>query len=92
MIETMNLQDLYSKETAKAIFEELDIDHQGKILAEHFIDFITRMNDSSNFKKFFEIVAKELISPSEKIIVKLKKLKKKAYIEEDKESIEDIDW
>lgn len=81
--------DQYSKETAKVIFDEIDKENKGIIEAEKFLEYITRSNEKSNFNKFYQRVINELISPLERIIVKLKKLKRKVV---DDESLDDIDW
>jgi hypothetical protein len=57
------------------------------------LDYITeKLQTQTEFYPFYEQIMEELVGKSEKIILKLKKLKQKAYISNDAESLDDIDW
>jgi Ca2+-binding EF-hand superfamily protein len=87
--------DKYTKESAKAIFDELDINKSGKVKTDHFVEYVSKQSTKqrrSHFNKFYELMSRELVSKSEKIILKLKKIKHKAYIANDSDTLDDIDW
>ncbi len=92
MIESMGLQNQYTKEQAKAIFDEIDYEKNGKVDSEAFMERMSKSQINSAYNQFFDLVEKDLATPSDKIIIKLKKLKSKSYIEKDTESVHDIDW
>ena len=101
MIEKLKLQsnkqciniENFDKEISKKIFKELDTDKSGVIKIDDFLDYITeKLKSQTEFQPFFEHIMEELVGKSEKIILKLKRLKQKSYISNDTESLEDIDW
>lgn len=89
----MKLQKSFDKEISKKIFQDLDVNKTGIIKIDDFLDYITeRLNSQNEFLPFYELIMDELVGKSEKIILKLKKLKQKAISSNDAESIEDIEW
>ena len=63
------------------------------IKIDDFLDYITeKLQTQTEFYPFYEHIMEELVGKSEKIILKLKKLKQKAYIAHDSESLDDLDW
>ena len=98
IIEIFKLQsklifDNFDKETSKKIFKELDKNNIGWIKIEEFLDYVSeKMKDQSPFQPFYEHIMEQLVGLSEKIINKLKHLKQKAFISNDLEAIDDINW
>ena len=98
IIEKFKLQsklifDNFDKETSKKIFKELDKNNIGWIKIEEFLDYVSeKMKDQSPFQPFYEHIMEQLVGLSEKIINKLKHLKQKAFISNDLEAIDDINW
>ena len=98
IIEKFKLQsklifDNIDKETSKKIFKELDKNNIGWIKIEEFLDYVSeKMKDQSPFQPFYEHIMEQLVGLSEKIINKLKHLKQKAFISNDLEAIDDINW
>ena len=94
MIQKMNLTNQIDKAKAKEIFEELDTEKKGNVDKQKFIDYITHNHphEDSAIKNFVESVNEQLYSKSEKIIVKLKKLKEKEYLQKDMQALNDLDW
>ena len=93
MIEKMNLQNEYSKEDASKIFQELDTEKCGKIKTGDFIHALETGDIHKRiFSKFYESINKELVSTGEKVIDVLKKIKRKAFLKDDLESVKEIDW
>src|SRR4051794_897335 len=93
MIEKMNLQYEFSKEDASKIFEEIDIEKTGKIKTEDFINALESGDkQKQHFSKFYESINKELISTGDKIIHTLRKIKNKAFLKDDMESVKEIEW
>ena len=95
IVEKLKLTENIDKNKAKELFEMLDKDKKGKIEKSAFIEYITNYNQTisdSSIKNFFELINNELASKSEKIISKLKKLREKSYIQNDNESVNDINW
>lgn len=83
----------FDKETSKKIFKDLDVNQTGWIKIEEFLDYVTqKIKDDSPFQPFYEHIMEELVGLSEKMIYKLKKLKQKAFISNDIEAMDDIDW
>jgi len=52
----------------------------------------SKENGNSQMGLFYESLVEALISPSEKIILKLKNLRNRAYFQNDVEAIQDFDW
>lgn len=88
----MKLQSFFTKEAAKEIFQELDTEKIGKIKTADFIDYLQKSHPQSNFAFFYSLLSNELVSKSEKIILKLKRLKEKAFLSKENDSLDDIDW
>jgi hypothetical protein len=91
MIEKLNLQHEYSKEDASNIFQELDVEKTGIIKAEDFIQSL-KDHGNLNFSKFYNSINKELITTGDKIITILRKIKNKAFLKDDIESVNEIEW
>jgi hypothetical protein len=71
----------------------LDINKTGVIKIDDFLDYITeKLHSSTEFQPFYEHIMEELVGKSEKIILKLKKLKQKAYFANDPDALDDFDW
>lgn len=74
----------------------MDINNTGKVLKNEFIEYIyKKSNENQNkslFSEIYEMINNELISKSERIILKLKRIMKKISVLNDKESEEDIEW
>lgn len=85
-------QENFDKEISRKIFEELDVNKTGTINTDDFIYYVSEKLHTSEFYPFYEQIMGELEGKSEKIILKLKKLKQKSYIANDTESLNDIDW
>ena len=78
---------------SKMIFQDLDKNKTGKIKIEEFLDYITeRLKDQTRFQPFYEHIMEELVGVSEKIIFKLKKIRQKAFLANDNEALEDLEW
>jgi Ca2+-binding EF-hand superfamily protein len=97
VMEMLQLADSQkTKEKAQNIFNVLDVDKKGEIKTEEFIENITsgklKESETEDYKMFVELINKQLVTRSEKIIEKLKKIKKKAWTVHDKETCDDIDW
>ena len=83
----------FDKEISKKIFEELDVNKTGIIKIDDFLDYINeKLQTPTEFYPFYEQIMEELVGKSEKIILKLKKLKQKSYLANDHEALDDIDW
>jgi hypothetical protein len=69
----------------------LDLNNTGKIKVDEFLDYLSeKLQGHTNYQPFYMLIMEELVGKSEKIILKLKRLKHK--VKNDKESLEDIDW
>jgi Ca2+-binding EF-hand superfamily protein len=80
-------------EEAQKIFQDLDPDKTGKVKMEKFVEAITLSQKSqSSYSNILKQINDGLITVSERIIMKLKKLKNKATFTSDMESLEDIEW
>ncbi len=91
IFEKMNIS--IDKEEAKKIFQDLDIEKSGQVNIEKFVEAITlSQKNSSSYSNLLKQINEELITISERIIMKLKNLKKKATFSSDMASLEDIDW
>ena len=78
---------------ANELFLELDTEKSGKIKKSKFVEYLNKYPSTDKaFKSFYDTINEELYSKSEKIISKLKKLKEKHYVKEDKDTLSDIDW
>jgi hypothetical protein len=89
----MNLTEHIDKLTSKALFQELDKDKIGKVSKSKFIDFITKSSSNDRaYKSFIDSVNEHLYSKSEKILLKLKRLREKEYIKNDRDTLEDLNW
>jgi hypothetical protein len=86
------IKENFDKEISRKIFEELDVNKTGNIKIDDFLDYISEKLHTSEFYPFYEQIMGELVGKSEKIILKLKKLKQKSYIANDTEALDDIDW
>lgn len=80
------------KTEVKQLFDKLDVDKTGKVSLETLMESIVNANQESSYAQFFKQINEELTSKSERIILKLKKLKEKAYFANDGESLDDFDW
>lgn len=90
IIDKMNFKD-DNQLDVNEIFQHLDINKDGKISVDEFATHLVLIHndDEPEHKKFFEMINKELVSKSEIILMKLKRLKSKVS---DMESLDDIDW
>ena len=80
-------------EEAKKIFQDLDIDKTGQLQIEKFVEAITLSQKSStSYSNILKQINEGLITVSERIMIKLKKMKHRATFSSDTESLEDIDW
>lgn len=94
LIDKMGLSDKVDKSSALELFEELDKEKIGKIQKTKFVEYVNKKHGSSDIllKSFYEIISEELGNKSEKIIQKLKEIKKKEVIQKNEEILKDIDW
>jgi hypothetical protein len=84
---------LLDRDSSKKIFSQLDRNKDGKIKIDDFLDYVhEKTRDQSDFQLFYDHIMEELVSLSEKIISKLKKLKSKAFLANDLDALDDIDW
>jgi hypothetical protein len=98
MIEKLNLQSIFfvieenfDQESSKKIFEDLDKNKSGKIKTDDFLDYLSeKLRTETNFQPFYLLIMDELVGRSEKIIIKLKKMK--PHLVNHPESQDDIDW
>lgn len=91
LIESMKLT--ISNEDLKSIFNRLDKQEDGKVSLETLIENIKREeSEETKFSQIFKKMNENLTTKSEKIITKLKNLKKKAEKNSDSESVEEIEW
>jgi hypothetical protein len=87
LIEKLNLNEQIDKNLAKELFLELEVDKT------KFVDYINKNSFSDKaYKSFYETINEQLLSKSEKIILKLKKIREKEHIKNDKTSLRDINW
>ena len=85
-----NLEN-FDKDISKQIFEELDKGKTGKIKVDDFLDYLNeKLETHTNFHPFYLMIMEELSGKSEKIILKLKKLKHK--LQNDTEALDDLNW
>ena len=75
------------------LFMEMDTNKTGKVNKGNFVEYVLK-NHSTDIaiKSFYETVNEELCSKSEKIILKLKKLREKEYVKNDMETLSDVNW
>lgn len=89
-VELVKLEN-FDKESSKQIFEDLDKNRSGKIKTDDFLDYLSeKLHSENNFQPFYLLIMDELVGKSEKIIIKLKKMKH--HLIDHPESLEDIDW
>ena len=93
MIEKMNLTSSFDKTKTNELFLELDTNKTGKVNKGKFVEYINK-NQTTDvaIKSFYETINEELSSKSEKIILKLKKIRNKECVQKDKEILNDINW
>ena len=101
-IEKSDLEQLIQKMQVKIetddlnnIFNELDVDNNGKVSVTTLMEHILKKNQENegrDHENLFKKINDQLTTKSERIILKLKKLKEKAAFKNDAESLEDIDW
>jgi hypothetical protein len=99
-LEKMKSLDMgITKETAEKIINDLDQEKRGEIKSEEIIDYIISMSQKemeqgvkNEYAIFMEKINEEMVSKSQRIIEKLKKIKNKAWLAGDTESSEDIEW
>lgn len=93
LIEKLNLNQVIERDAAKQLFVELDVNKDGKIPKPKFVDFILKnSNADKSYKTFIDSINEHLYSKTEKIILKLKKLREKEYIQSDSSALDDINW
>lgn len=91
IFEKMNIT--IGNEEAQKIFQDLDVEKTGKVKIEKFVEAITlSQKGQSSYSNVLKQINDGLVTVSERIILKLKKLKNKAVYTSDRESLEDIDW
>lgn len=82
-----------SKNDYELIFKTLDRNNNGFISID---EFLMRISDNKEthekLKCFLNKVNDKLLTNSEILMNKIKKLKKRAAFASDKESLEDLDW
>jgi Ca2+-binding EF-hand superfamily protein len=77
------------------IFNELDVENNGKVSVSTLMEHILKKNQENegrDYENLFKKINDQLTTKSERIILKLKKLKEKAAFKNDAESIDDLDW
>ena len=84
-------------ETAQLIFNMLDKKKKGSIITEDFIEEVIKNNTNiplfnKDITMFFTELNQAVETTSEKIILKLKKMKNESWLKNDKEGNEDINW
>lgn len=92
IIELVNDKNLnYPEETIKDIYRRLDSDQKGFVMRDDLIDYLENDNNNKNFEELNYNLSKTfLLSKSELILIKLKRIRKK--IQDDEEMLEDINW
>ncbi len=95
-LEVLSLSDKDAKEKAQNIFNLIDTDKKGTIRTEEFIENLSAsLNDSGELKEFkiyLQQINKHLISKSQLMMSRLKKIKKKAWANDDQETLDDLEW
>ena len=86
-------------ELALDIFKLLDKKNEGELKINDFLSEISHINEtgkkvSSNeqINKFFSLLNQALLTKSEKIILRLKKLRNKNWLKSDNEGLNDVNW
>ncbi len=84
-------------ETAQIIFNMLDKKKKGSIITEDFIEEVIKNNTNTpsfnkDITKFFTELNQAVETTSEKIILKLKRIKTESWLKNDKQGNEDINW
>jgi hypothetical protein len=93
LVEKLNLTSKVDKLKAKTIFELADIEKKGKIAKGEFIETLSKCKtEDPAIISFIESLNLQLSSKAEIIVSKLKKIKEKAFLSKDNESIQDINW
>lgn len=92
IISSLNIDKEQVEYKAKEIFDKLDKQQIGLIKKEDFLERIVLNKSDPDFQIFYAKLKDDLLSNSEQIIRKLKKIKEKAYFNHDNETIEDINW
>jgi Ca2+-binding EF-hand superfamily protein len=75
------------------IFNQLDVDGSGKVSVSTLVEHVLKKeNEGRGLQDIFKKINDQLTTKSERIILKLKKLKEKAAFKNDAESLDDLDW
>jgi hypothetical protein len=99
-IEKSDLEQLIQKmhlnietEDLNKIFNQLDLDSSGKVSVSSLVEHVLKKeNEGRDLEHIFKKINDQLTTKSERIILKLKKLKEKAAFRNDAESLDDLDW
>jgi hypothetical protein len=99
-IEKSDLEQLIQKmhlnietEDLNKIFNQLDLDSSGKVSVSSLVEHVLKKeNEGRGLEHIFKKINDQLTTKSERIILKLKKLKEKAAFRNDAESLDDLDW
>ena len=91
IINNLELAQKYNRDSIKEIFGNIDKDKTGFINKTELVDYLE--NDSTDhYIDLYDKMNKTLLSKSEKIILRLKKLRTRSYMMKDIESVDDINW
>ena len=86
-------KDTFDRQSAKEIFDELDIHKTGKINIEEFVKQLKyKGNSKTEFQKFFLEIKDDLSGKFEKMLLKLMNIKKKMIKENDKDGQKEMEW
>ena len=95
LISNLQLQEKYNRTSVLQIFDKLDTTNTGFIDRNELFDYLENLdanNKEHNYKELLEKFNQTVLSKSEKILFRLTKLRKKIYIQNDSEALEDINW
>ena len=98
-INTYNQETTINPELAKDIFKLLDKKNEGELQINDFLNEISNINESGKkvssnqqINKFFSFLNQALLTKSEKIILRLKRLRNKSWLKSDNSALNDVNW
>ena len=98
-INTYTQETTIKPELALDIFKLLDKKNQGELKINDFLSEVSNINEigkkvsqNEQINKFFSLLNQALLTKSEKIILRLKKLRNKNWLKTDNEGLNDVNW
>jgi len=98
-INTYTQETTIKPELALDIFKLLDKKNEGELKINDFLSEVSNINEigkkvsqNEQINKFFSLLNQALLTKSEKIILRLKKLRNKNWLKTDNEGLNDVNW